>query len=62
MSEMSNTKLICELCGKEFLCGAKCGKCWCFEIDLKEETLSKLQTEFESCLCKDCLKSRELPK
>jgi hypothetical protein len=60
MNEVSDIKLICESCGKDFPCGAKSGKCWCFEIDLEEETLSKLQKEFESCLCEDCLKSREL--
>lgn len=45
----------CEACGKDFACGANIEKCWCFEIDLRAETLAKLQDNFKSCLCKDCL-------
>ena len=49
---------ICESCGKNFTCGAKTEKCWCFEIDLNTETLAKLQEDFKSCLCQDCLKNQ----
>ena len=45
----------CESCGKDFSCGANTGKCWCFEVDLSRETLAKLQEDFKSCLCEDCL-------
>jgi len=48
-------KLICESCGKEFSCGAKVGRCWCFAIEVKAETLTALRENFKSCLCKDCL-------
>jgi hypothetical protein len=51
---MENT-LTCESCGVEFSCGADTGKCWCFEIDLKDESLAKLREEFNNCLCENCL-------
>jgi len=48
-------KMFCESCGKEFSCGEKAGKCWCFEVELKTETLADLREDFKNCLCKDCL-------
>jgi hypothetical protein len=48
-------KLICESCGEDFSCGAKTGKCWCFEIDLTEEKLANLKENFDNCLCPKCL-------
>ena len=45
----------CESCGKDFSCGADAGKCWCFEVDLNKDTLAKLEKDFKSCLCPDCL-------
>lgn len=48
-------KIICESCSKEFSCGANVGKCWCFDVDLKAETLAELRENFKSCLCEDCL-------
>jgi hypothetical protein len=45
----------CESCGEEFSCGAKSGKCWCFEVDLNSETLENLRKNFENCLCEKCL-------
>lgn len=56
------TKKICESCGKDFSCGSQTEKCWCFRIDLSDEALSKLQKDFKSCLCEDCLMSHELHK
>ena len=53
--ETISEKLICESCGKAFSCGANVGKCWCFAVELKAETLTELRENFESCLCKDCL-------
>ncbi|MGI8849760.1 MAG: cysteine-rich CWC family protein [Pyrinomonadaceae bacterium] len=47
--------MFCESCGKEFSCGEKAGKCWCFEVELKTETLADLREDFKNCLCKDCL-------
>lgn len=49
-------KLICESCGEEFSCGANIRKCWCFEVELKTETLADLREDFKNCLCEDCLK------
>ena len=53
--ENSAEKLICESCGAEFSCGANVGKCWCFEIDLKAETLAEFKESYNNCLCQDCL-------
>lgn len=49
----------CESCGKEFDCGATSEKCWCFEIELNEETSAKLRANFGNCLCRECLLSHE---
>ncbi|MGI8555812.1 MAG: cysteine-rich CWC family protein [Pyrinomonadaceae bacterium] len=49
------SKNICEVCGKEFSCGAKTGKCWCFEIEVAAEDLTALKKDFKNCLCKECL-------
>lgn len=54
--QKSETKT-CESCGKDFSCGANVGKCWCFEIDLSEETLASLRKDFKNCLCQSCLES-----
>lgn len=47
--------LTCESCGNSFECGAKVGKCWCFEVEVSVEKLDELREEFESCLCQECL-------
>jgi len=49
-------RLICESCGEEFSCGARIGKCWCFSVEVKAETLAELREDFKNCLCEDCLK------
>lgn len=48
-------KLICESCGVEFSCGAPAGKCWCFSVEVKTETLAELRHNYKSCLCQNCL-------
>lgn len=53
----SDTK-ICESCGKTFFCGANVGKCWCFEVEIKAETLATLREEFKNCLCQNCLEQK----
>lgn len=58
--EKQSDKLICESCGEEFSCGANVGKCWCFEVDLEKDTLTKLREEFKKCLCKNCLSDLKL--
>lgn len=50
----SNRK-ICESCQKEFSCGVESEKCWCFEVEIKPQTLEELKKDFMNCLCKDCL-------
>ena len=56
--EKVSDKLICESCGKAFSCGANVGKCWCFAVEVKAETLTELRENFKSCLCEDCLSER----
>lgn len=58
--ETSPETIQCESCGKNFDCGAKTGKCWCFDLDLNEETLENLRESFAKCLCQNCLLSRKL--
>ncbi|MBA2495036.1 MAG: cysteine-rich CWC family protein [Acidobacteria bacterium] len=57
MNAAKTDKLTCESCGKEFSCGAKIGKCWCFEVDLKTETSAQLRENFKNCLCQNCLEN-----
>jgi len=45
----------CETCGKLFTCGASIFGCWCTKIKLSKETLKELQSNYKSCLCKNCL-------
>jgi hypothetical protein len=59
--EKSATKT-CESCGTDFSCGAVAEKCWCFEIDLKKETLADLRENFKNCLCQDCLEMENQPR
>ncbi len=59
MNTVKTEKLTCESCGKEFSCGAKAGKCWCFEVEVDKETLAELRKDFKSCLCENCLKKTE---
>lgn len=54
-TETFSEKLICESCGESFSCGSKIGKCWCFDIEIGEETLANLKEDFKSCLCPNCL-------
>jgi len=53
-------KIICQSCGRDFSCGANEQNCWCFEVELKPETLPKLREDFKSCLCRNCLKLANL--
>ena len=56
-TEEKSDKLVCESCGKEFSCGANVGKCWCFAVDVKAETLAELRKNFAKCLCENCLEN-----
>ncbi len=53
--ENISEKAVCESCGEEFSCGANVGECWCFDVELKATTLTKLREDFKNCLCQDCL-------
>ena len=55
MNEPADRNLTCESCKKEFSCGVNTGKYWCFEIQMTDESLSKLRENFENCLCGECL-------
>ncbi|MDQ3322613.1 MAG: cysteine-rich CWC family protein [Acidobacteriota bacterium] len=59
IAEKVSERMICESCGKEFSCGAKIGKCWCFAVELEAASLAKLREDFKSCLCGNCLKRVE---
>jgi len=61
-TEMTTEKLACESCGKPFECGAKVGKCWCFEVKVDAEKLAELRENFEKCLCRDCLEKGIEPR
>lgn len=53
-----SSETTCESCGKDFSCGAKTGKCWCFEIELDADALKILQKIYKNCLCSNCLKNK----
>ncbi|MFS8086317.1 MAG: cysteine-rich CWC family protein [Acidobacteriota bacterium] len=52
---------VCESCGKEFSCGASLSGCWCSELKLSDETRAQLQSRYNSCLCRECLKRLSEP-
>lgn len=54
--ETAPETFVCESCGENFSCGSKIGQCWCFDVEINEGTLTKLQKDFKSCLCGKCLK------
>ena len=54
-TEKISDKITCASCGKDFNCGANVGKCWCFAVEVRAETLAELRENFEKCLCQDCL-------
>jgi hypothetical protein len=58
MIENYQKKSVCQLCGKEFSCGAETGECWCFEINTDSEFLAELSENYKNCLCRECLVQR----
>jgi hypothetical protein len=58
-TKQPSDKIICESCGEEFSCGANVGECWCFEVEVKAETLAKLRENFNNCLCWNCLEQKD---
>jgi len=55
MKVILTEKDTCPRCGAKFQCG-KGGKCWCYEVDVPQSLLEKINNEFDTCLCPDCLK------
>lgn len=55
MKVILTEKDTCPRCGAKFHCG-KGGKCWCFGVDLPVSVLEKVNKEYNSCLCPECLK------
>jgi hypothetical protein len=45
----------CELCGREFACGAQDAECWCGAVTIGQDRLAILREHFDRCLCPDCL-------
>lgn len=54
MSESTPVEKTCPRCGKTFECLHAPG-CWCFEYTISPENLEKLRTDYNNCLCPDCL-------
>lgn len=57
IAKTSPKNLVCESCGESFSCGSNLDKCWCFEIDLTDKTLENLKSDYNNCLCNNCLKN-----
>ncbi|MCT4639939.1 MAG: cysteine-rich CWC family protein [Bacteroidales bacterium] len=50
----------CPKCGAEFSCFAETKqRCWCMDVELSEDTLKVLNSDFNGCLCPDCLNELE---
>jgi len=54
----------CEACGTEFQCFAECTEaeraaCWCASVPLSAESRDRLRTQFQDCLCEDCLRKAD---
>ncbi len=47
----------CSKCKKTFVCGFDTGSCWCQDLEIEKTELEKLNNNYESCLCKECLLS-----
>ena len=46
----------CSKCNVSFECGNEKPGCWCEDLFLEQETLTKLRKEYDNCLCSNCLK------
>lgn len=58
-------ELICESCGAKFSCGAKIGRCWCFDVKTTAENSTAWRGRFDGCLCESCLmqpKKHDVPE
>lgn len=49
---------VCSRCGTVFGCAPEPG-CWCENLVLDAETLTKLRAEYADCLCPSCLAAFE---
>lgn len=50
----------CSKCGNDFNCQNETMGCWCEDLFIDIEALKKLKSEYDNCLCKECLKSYEI--
>jgi hypothetical protein len=50
----------CSKCEASFECGSDKMGCWCEDLFIDLETLNKLKSEFNNCLCPKCLKEYSL--
>ncbi len=55
ISEKYKEPSTCESCGNEFTCGATLKGCWCFNVEISEESRKELKSKFKNCLCQNCL-------
>jgi hypothetical protein len=46
---------ICEKCGAKFDCYSASGPCWCEDVKLNSEALANLRSQYNDCLCPNCL-------
>jgi hypothetical protein len=54
MPEKINEPAQCPRCGIEFSCSPS-GKCWCYEVFVSPDKLSKINEKYDRCLCPACL-------
>ncbi|WP_162027187.1 MULTISPECIES: cysteine-rich CWC family protein [unclassified Lentimonas] len=48
----------CPKCGQSFACCVEQGgKCWCARVALSPDARSYLASQYDGCLCPDCLKA-----
>lgn len=50
----------CSKCGKAFGCQADSHGCWCEGYTLDAKTLEQLRSQYDNCLCPECLKTYEV--
>jgi hypothetical protein len=50
----------CPKCKSTFICKNEMPGCWCGNLKLSDYTLRYLKTNFDGCLCYECLKPFEI--
>ena len=49
----------CDGCGADFTCGASLSGCWCMKVEVSREARAKLRSQFNTCVCRDCLEKAQ---